>query len=79
MSFYIPSSVHEWVMVVCIVVLLIALFMYNKAIMNCRSLISEYVREIKDKDKLLIVNGIDPHTEVTDDFGPVEVEVNEND
>lgn len=79
MSFYIPSSVSEWVMVVCIVVLLIALLMYNKAIMNCRALISEYVREIKEKDKLLKAAHIDPNTSVTDDVGPGEVEVNEND
>ena len=46
-SNFIPTTTLGWVCYVVIAVLLIAILLYNKAILKCKTLIEDYVSEIR--------------------------------
>lgn len=71
-SQFIPHSSYEWVLFVLVVVLLITLLLYNKAILKCKDLISNYSTENRTFKKLLEDNGID--YQFTQCFGDVDNE-----
>lgn len=72
-SQFIPHSSYEWVLFVLVVVLLITLLLYNKAILKCKDLISNYSTENRAFKKLLDDNCID-YYQLSQCFGDADNE-----
>ena len=45
---FFPNDVKGWCYLACMIVLIIALYLFNKAILKCKESIEQYVIEIRD-------------------------------
>lgn len=70
---FFPTDVKGWCYLACMIVLVVALFLFNKAILKCKESIEQYVIEIRDVKQanttlMNIVDFVADNSTIIDDF-----------
>ena len=70
---FLPADTKGWCYLVCMIVLVVALFLFNKAILKCKESIEQYVievREVKQANSTLmnIVDFVADNSTLIDDY-----------
>ena len=70
---FFPTDVKGWCSLACMIVLIIALYLFNKAILKCKESIEQYVIEIRDTKQanatlMNIVDFVADNSTLIDDY-----------
>lgn len=70
---FLPTDFKGWCYLACMIVLIIALYLFNKAILKCKESIEQYVIEIRDTKQanatlMNIVDFVADNSTLIDDY-----------